>query len=283
MDRSRNSPKPSPPKLCAPARRFRVVIDDARSPSEIAEILGIDVEAIEEIDAARELAFTELNFLALDCETTGLDAQRCSIIELGYALFSKGTIVREFDTLCSTQGELDEDAQRITGLTLRDLDGAPSVASLLPALAQEMSRADFIVAYNVPFDRAFLQKAFSDAGLTMPTTPWIDSLVIVRELDRYKPGKNLDQAAKRWGVERQRAHRALPDAKAAGHLLLHLAPFIPIRTLEELVDNQEAWVERQEAERAAYLAEKKRRAALPSAKVDLENPPIDETESENVP
>jgi DNA polymerase-3 subunit epsilon len=78
---------------------------------------------------------------------------------------------------------------------------AARVASLLDGAV--------IVAHNAPFDLSFVSREFAAAGLRMPSSPAIDTLVLARR--RFPSGgNNLGSVARRLGV-RVPAHRALAD------------------------------------------------------------------------
>jgi DNA polymerase III epsilon subunit-like protein len=222
-----------------------VTVEDERPLSELALALGVDHGHLREVDPARELPFTELTFVAIDTETTGLDPGSDRILEVAAVRYDAGIEVTRVSSLCRFEQPLPEAVREITGIADEDVRGAPDPAEVLARLEPLLAEADFVVAYNAPFDRAFLEAAAERAGRPLPRLPWVDVLVLIRELDRYKPGKNLGEAARRWGVSPEGAHRALPDARATAKLLLKVAPFLPARSLTEVLEHQSRWSERQ--------------------------------------
>jgi DNA polymerase III epsilon subunit-like protein len=200
------------------------------------------------LDPARDIVWSDLAFLALDTETTGLDPAADRVIELGWSRVDRGEETDAHAQLCSFDGTLDESVSRLTGLSDAALQGAPSFADAAPALLDALAGVDFVAAYNAAFDRAFLANELQRIGRELPDVPWIDPLVFIREVDRYKPGKKLSEASQRWGVSLDAPHRALADARATAKLLLKVAPFLPARTLTDLIDQQQRWGARQATE-----------------------------------
>lgn len=257
-------------------RRFLVQLcadDDAvlGLPEELLAALRPRFEdaTLFEVDPASELPWRELSFLALDTETTGLDPEADHVIEVAWVRFERGVETERFAQLCRTDRPLSPSVFALTGINDEMLRSEPTFAELAPALMTAIQQVDFVAAYNAPFDRGFLERELGRVGLSLPDVPWVDPLVFIKEVDRYKPGKKLSDASKRWGVELHRPHRALADARATGELLLRVAPFLPPRTLEELLEQQARWSARQRAEGPPDTPQARPSSALS----DLTRPP----------
>ena len=63
--------------------------------------------------------------VALDLETTGLDAQRDNIIEFGAVKFRGPEVIDTFECLVNPYQPLPPFVQRLTGITQRELDASP--------------------------------------------------------------------------------------------------------------------------------------------------------------
>jgi DNA polymerase III epsilon subunit-like protein len=70
--------------------------------------------------------------IALDLETSGLDATKDSIIEVALVRIDRNTfeVIEEFNSFVKFEGDLPEIISRITHITPDDLENAPSFASL---------------------------------------------------------------------------------------------------------------------------------------------------------
>lgn len=196
----------------------------------------------------------EMPFLCVDTETTGLECKLDRVIEIAWLRFENKTLHDQKSGLCKVDIPLPGIITRITGITDEMLADQPSFSHYGDSICSAFDNAAFIVAYNADFDRGFIEAEFGRIGRTLPEKLWIDPLVFVKEVDKYKKGKKLKDAAERWGVKLDGAHRATADAKATGELLYCLAPHLKIDSLEDLHKQQVQWAAEQRKSFAAYQA-----------------------------
>lgn len=202
------------------------------------EVEQFDRNALIETSHDYDQSWTDLSFIALDVETTGLEAATNRIIELALVPYNFSDDVKPFCQLFSVGESLSQEIVQITGISDAMLKNQPSFPEHADDCIRLMKRASFVVAYNAKFDRPFLESEMARVKKVLPELPWIDPFVFICELDRYKRGKKLGDAAKRWGVNLENAHRAMADAQAAGDLLMKMADKIDCRTLSELIAKQ---------------------------------------------
>lgn len=156
------------------------------------------------------------DFIAFDLETTGLDPANDEIIEIGIARFRDGEIVDKFNSLVKPSQPIPSDITHLTGIHPEDVEDAPALAALKPALGEFFGDLP-LVAHNAQFDMSFMQKqkmladnqaydTFALASILMPSAP------------RY----NLHSLTTQFGISLERAHRAYDDAAATGHLYWQL-------------------------------------------------------------
>ena len=114
----------------------------------------------------------ERMFIALDLETTGLDAARDSIIEVGAVRFCGSSIVASFTTLVNPQRPIPRQITELTGIRNADVAGAPTIDRVVPELlAFAGSDTAAVIAHNATFDLGFLRAAgveFPPACLRYP-------------------------------------------------------------------------------------------------------------------
>lgn len=132
------------------------------------------------------------------------------------------------------------------------LEDKPPFAKCISTLVRDINKAKFIVAYNIEFDRSFLQNEFKKVGKTFPDLPWIDPLIFVREFDKFQKGKTLTQSAERWGIDLNDAHRALADARATAQLLCKISSWIKPDNVQDVITQQQQWHDAQQAQYKAY-------------------------------
>lgn len=238
-------------KMRAASNRLSLTVEfkSARS-QKIDELVKKISKDIEEVDRNAQIfakiepdekPWARLGFFAIDVETTGLDAAANRIIELAIVPFNMPDDVKPYCQLFSVSESLPHEIVQITGISDDMLRGKPSFAECADTCLQMLTRASFLVAYNAKFDRPFLESEMARAGKVLPDLPWIDPFVFICELDRYKRGKKLSDAARRWGVNLENAHRAHADAEAAGNLMLKMADKLDCHSFDELLSKQKLW------------------------------------------
>src|SRR5512134_3777992 len=96
-------------------------------------------------------------FVALDLETTGLDPDRDTILEIGAVKFKGSRIEGEYATLVNPGRPIPPFVARLTGINDAMVANAPPIRQALPALREFVGDA-IIVGHNIKFDLAFLRK-----------------------------------------------------------------------------------------------------------------------------
>lgn len=160
----------------------------------------------------------------VDVETTGFSHQDNEVIELGLVLFSFDRrtgrviqIVEEYSGLRDPGRPIPPDATAQHGLTWDDVRGHRLDRELVARL---LGRAEFVVAHNERFDRGFVVRLFSEAGLI----PWKCSMNGIYWYGKGFPSKGLQQLLHAHQLAPSVAHRALADAENTLRLLSVLQP-----------------------------------------------------------
>ena len=167
-------------------------------------------------------------------------------------------IVDTQSRLCHVPDPLPEFTVNMTGITDAMLQDQPPFEQHADELIQAMQNCAFVVAYNASFDKRFIESELQRIGKSLPDKPWVDPYVFIREIDRYKRGKKLVDAARRWGITLDGAHRAKADAVATAQLLCKLASRISHTDLTPLLEWQESIRRQQEQNFREYLAQKQK-------------------------
>lgn len=180
-------------------------------------------------------------FGIVDLETTGVAADRHRILEIGLVVQRAGRTLDRYSTLVDSGDAIPPAIQQLTGIRVRDLDGAPNETEALAGLraALDRNRVSVLVAHNAPFDRRFLERAWREQHADAPEAvlpPFVCSLRLARRLVRA-PRHGLDVLARHLGIPVAERHRALADAEITATLwweLLGRARLEEIHTLESL-------------------------------------------------
>ena len=196
-----------------------------------------------EIEVA-DRKITSADFVVVDLETTGLDANGAAILEIGAIRLSQLRIVDRFETLLRPPGKLPRAIVALTGIHDAMVAEAPTQRRALRSFARWLDRTPTapFVAHNASFDHRFVSRALDLCGLP----PYRGAVLCTRklarrlipELGRY----NLDQLCAHFGIANRARHRALGDAEATARALLDLLEIAQSRfeigNLGELIDFQ---------------------------------------------
>lgn len=182
-------------------------------------------------------------FVAVDFETTGLDFERDSLLELGAVRFRDGVEVDSFSRVVKPSKQLSPFIENLTGITAAEAEAGQDP---LQALADFMAFCGALprVAHNAHFDRRFLGKALERAGMDDPRIAWFDTLLGARIVWPDASAHRLDALVERFGLLSGGAgHRAEVDARAAGLLFLRVeAELESMRETDSVLHDALCWV-----------------------------------------
>ena len=155
-------------------------------------------------------------WVAFDLETTGLDADRDAIIEIGAVKFQGGRTLDTFERFVNPQRRISPFIASLTGIRQRDLDRADTIERVAASFVSFVG-ASPIIAHNADFDLGFLRA--SGIEFANPVVDTYDLAYVVRP---DAPSYSLENMAQRLDLPRDRPHRALDDAIAAKMLFMSL-------------------------------------------------------------
>jgi DNA polymerase III subunit epsilon len=164
-------------------------------------------------------------FVVFDLETTGLDANKHAIIEVGAIRFQKGRERQDsFSALVKTKKRLSARITEITGIdkALLDTDGLEP-SEVFPAFVEFI--AEFpIVSYNYDFDGPFLASALKEfAGVQKLKNPSACALKMARRAWPGLKSYRLGDLSRMGKLDVSEEHRALGDTKRALAIYTHAA------------------------------------------------------------
>lgn len=128
------------------------------------------------------------SYVVLDTSNTGIDASTCHIIEISVIKYVNGVKDSSFSTLINPGEVLKASIVNQTGITDKELMGAPSIEEVLPDLFVFIG--DYtIVGHNIGFDIRMLRAECLRNNLMMIENPVIDTISLARrlwDLDSYR-------------------------------------------------------------------------------------------------
>lgn len=153
------------------------------------------------------------DYVALDLETTGLDPEWDSIIEIGMVRVRHGEVAAEYSTLVNPGMPIDDFIAELTGITNDMLAAAPALPEVLPA-ARDSLGDDIILGHNINFDINFIYDNCERQGLTPVSNDYIDTMRISRRVLPDLKHHRLGDIVNALGVDHAQAHRAIGDCHA---------------------------------------------------------------------
>ncbi|MFH0776944.1 MAG: exonuclease domain-containing protein [Patescibacteria group bacterium] len=155
-----------------------------------------------------------IEFVALDCETTGIDSRKDNIIELGAVKFSLTKNLASFDSLFHSPTRIPQFVERLTGIQNSDLEYAPHFSAKKAEIENFLSEA-ILIGHNLPFDLDFLRSA----GLDFSDCQTLDTFLLSGLILPRGDSLSLENLTQKFAIFHKDAHRALADAEATRELL----------------------------------------------------------------
>ena len=146
--------------------------------------------------------------VALDLETTGLDENRDTIIEVGAVKFQGDQVIDTFQTFVNPGRTIPDFVQRLTGISPNQVARAPFFSTVSDQLEQFLEQCP-VVGHNVNFDLKFLA-AHGMVLNNVPYDTWDLASMFLPNHMQY----SLANLTSHLQVSHVNAHRALDDARA---------------------------------------------------------------------
>lgn len=172
------------------------------------------------------------SIVALDIETTGLDPEKDSILEIGAVRFTARRVEAEWSALINPGRPIPAFITQLTGITDQMVREAPPLRAALAQLKDFVGDAP-VLGHNVRFDLAFLRRYGALSRNDALDTYELASVLIPRA-GRY----NLGALAQTLSVPLPATHRALDDARVTRVIyqrLFQKALDLPLGLLAEIV------------------------------------------------
>ncbi|QFI37178.1 3'-5' exonuclease [Moritella marina ATCC 15381] len=198
-----------------------------------------------------ETKLSDIDFVALDFETTGLDSEQNSIISIGLIPFNLNRIFcrQAQHWYIEPEDKLKENSVIIHGITHADLKGAPDLLHILEPVLEALAGKVVVVHYR-RIERDFFDnhlRSLINEGIIFPV---IDTMQLEADLQDsqkkgffslFKPKKRqesirLGNSRARYNLPAYPPHDALTDAIATAELLqaqihYHFSADTPIKKL----------------------------------------------------
>ncbi len=160
------------------------------------------------------------SFVVFDLETTGLEAQKEEIIEIGACKILNGKIVETFSTFVKPSKHIPKEITEITGIDDDMVADAPTINYILPDF-YKFCYGSTMVGHNVSFDISFIYNIAKKLSYNFDN-PLMDTIEMARKklpgLKNYK----LSTVVDKLNIVLDNAHRAINDATATAKVFIKL-------------------------------------------------------------
>lgn len=169
----------------------------------------------------------KLPILAVDFETTGLDAKTDKLLSVGFVSLKQAQIKLNscYHQIIKAKTELEESNVIIHHITDDQKEQGQPLEIVVEQLLKALAGKVMLVHFS-RIERQFLQQACLELYGLVPDFPMIDTLVIAkRQLDKrdiaYDPSElRLSHLRNKYRLPAHHGHNALNDAIATAELLL---------------------------------------------------------------
>lgn len=149
------------------------------------------------------------DFTVVDLETTGLNAARDRIIEIGALKIRNGKIVDSFSELVNPERMISSIITGVTGIDDEMVRQADTIQRILPKFL-DFAEEDVLLGHNLQFDYSFLKQNAVNLSLDFERLG-VDTLKIARAKLKELPSRSLEDLCRYYGIEDKNHHRAFND------------------------------------------------------------------------
>ena len=188
-------------------------------------VRDLDADLAYEARCARASALAGMDlwdvpFSVVDIETTGAVCRRDGITEIGIVNVERGRVTSQWSSLINPAQPIPPFITSLTGITDEMVAFAPPIGEVLPS-AIEMFGDRVLVGHNVRFDAHFIETELIRHGHGPLANVKLDTLALARRTIAEVPNYKLGTLTRELGIDVERHHRALCDARATAELLIH--------------------------------------------------------------
>jgi DNA polymerase-3 subunit epsilon len=160
-----------------------------------------------------------LSFCVFDLETTGGNHHSDKIIEIGLVKIENFKITDQKSFLIKPEVHIPEFIQKLTSIKDTDVVESPVIEDVVEEILDFMGDS-ILVAHNTSFDVPFFNSVLKRLGRDELQNKSICTNLMTKYMIPNLLSSNLNYMSKIFGLQHQKAHRALDDAQASAELLL---------------------------------------------------------------
>ncbi len=180
----------------------------------------------------RKRDWREVEYLAMDLETTGLDARKDHILSFGMVVVRGPSIdlASARHILLRTERDIPEESAVIHQITHDRMATGDNIGEVLPQVLQALT-GRVLIAHHARVELGFMSAACEGLYGIKPPIPAVDTQAVALRLFQRRnitvapQDMRLGALRERYKLPRYPAHNALSDALAAAELFLAEAAY----------------------------------------------------------
>ncbi len=174
----------------------------------------------------------EVEYLAMDLETTGLEARKDHILSFGMVVVRgvRIDLASARHMLLRTKRDIPEESAVIHQITHDQMAKGDDISEILPHVLKEMT-GRVLIAHHAKVEIGFMSAACEGLYGIRPPIPAVDTQAVALRLFQRRnitiapKEMRLGALRERYNLPRYPAHNALSDALAAAELFLAEAAY----------------------------------------------------------
>ena len=180
-------------------------------------------KSLRRLRVATHTPLERLPMVAIDCETTGLDARRDRIVSIAAVKIAAGLRVVEppvLDTLIDPRMPIPARAVAVHGIDNAQVAGAPTIAEAYDEILAALAGC-VVVGHHVGFDLAMLAGEARRNGCDWREPPYFDTFELMAGLGLTADNVDLVEMMALLGIApKGTRHSAAGDARMAADLFV---------------------------------------------------------------
>jgi DNA polymerase-3 subunit epsilon/CBS domain-containing protein len=182
-----------------------------------------------------------LDALVIDTETTGLDAAKARVVEIGALPLKTGVVdeARSFRVLINPGEAIPKVAMQVHGIGDTAVVDAPSFAQVWKEFSLRLE-GTVVVGHTIGFDLAVLRRECARAGMRWQPPRALCTRLLAQAVAPTLGSYSLENLADWLEVELTGRHSALGDAGTTARIFLALLPKLRERNIRTLAEAEQA-------------------------------------------
>lgn len=193
-------------------------------------------------DTSYSTPLISLDAVALDTETTGLDARVARLVQIGGVRIRQGALNPDerFESLVNPGVAIPKVATGVHGISDGMVAAAPKFADITAGI-EDFIGSSIVVGHTIYYDLAVIDREYSLARKKgRPAWRGLDIRILARLASPSLADYSLERLCDWLGIEIKGRHTAMGDAEAAGRVFLALVPLLRDRNIRTLAEAQAA-------------------------------------------